>query len=201
MASLTFVAATRLEYNALRRAMPRARIKLVGIALAHSPSELGEVVVSAGLAGGLREDLHTGTLLIPRAVRRPDGSELQCDPELVELFALRARQMGIEPLFDRLLTSSEIVRGEARAGWAAQGYSGVDMETGRICAPRVAAVRVVLDTPLREISADWVAPLRAILNPWNWPEALWLAREAPRAAALAANVAAGAQGIGAGLRM
>lgn len=201
MASVTFIAATTLEYKALRRAMPSARIALVGIALGRGPAALGDIVVSCGLAGGLRRDLPTGTLLIPREVRRPDGSVLQCDPELVEILALSARQMGIAPVYDRLLTSSEIIRGEARARWAAQGFAGVDMETGRIVAPRVAALRVILDTPLREISADWVSPARALLKPRNWPEAFWLAREAPRNAALAARIAAGAQGIGARLRM
>jgi hypothetical protein len=201
MAFATFIAATPLECKALRRAMPEARIELVGIGLEKSPGKLGEIVVSCGLAGGLRPDLRTGTLLIPREVRRPDGSTLQCDAELVGIFSSSARQIGIEPVFDPLLTSSEIVRGKARARWAAQGYAAVDMETGRIIAPRVAAVRVILDTPLREISADWVSPLRAMLKPRNWPEALWLALEAPRAAALAARVAAGAQGIGARLRM
>jgi len=201
MVSATFIAATPLECRALRRAMPGARIELLGIALKQRPRELGDVVVSCGLAGGLRADLPTGTLLIPREVRRPDGTALQCDPELVEILALSARQAGIEPVFDPLLTSSEIVRGEARARWAAHGYAGADMETGRVIAPRIAALRVILDTPLREISADWLSPARAMLKPWNWPEALWLAREAPRAAALAARVAAGAQGIGARLRM
>lgn len=105
--------------------------------------------------------------------------------------------LGIEPIFDPLLTSAEIVNGGARVRWAARGYAGVDMETGLLDAPHVAAVRVVLDTPQRELSADWTTPLIAILKPWNWSQALWMAREAPRAAALAARVAAGAQGIGA----
>jgi hypothetical protein len=198
---MLLIAATSLEYRALRRALPDARIVRTGIALKKSCADLGEIVVSCGLAGGLRGDLPTGTVLIPREVRRPDGSMLRCDAELVEAFARGARQLGIDPVFDPLVTTGSIVRGAARAHWAAQGYAGVDMETGRIDAPRVAAVRVVLDTPQREISADWQAPLLAILKPWNWPQALWLAREAPRAAALAARVAAAAQGIGDRMRI
>ena len=192
---VTFVAATALEYKALRRELPQAHVVQTGIGLERSREALGPIVVSCGLAGGLRADLPAGTVLIPREVRRPSGETLRCDAELVDLFAARARMLGIEPVFDPLLTSAEIVNGRARSHWAQRGYAGVDMETGLLDAPRVVAVRVVLDTPQRELSADWRTPLVAILKPWNWPQAFWMAREAPRAAALAARVAAVAQGI------
>ncbi len=188
----TLIAATALECKALRRRMPGARIVQTGIALADLHEGLGEIVVSCGLAGGLRPGLPTGTVVIPREVRRPDGKTLRCDPDLVDAFAASARRLGIEVHFDPLVTAAKIVRGISRAQWAVQGYVAVDMETGLIDAPRVAAVRVVLDTPEREISEDWRTPLLAILKPWNWPQAIWLAREAPRAAELAASVVAGA---------
>ena len=194
-ARVTFIAATALECKALHRELPQARVVQTGMALERKREALGPIVVSCGLAGGLRADLPTGTLLIPRQVRRPSGEILQCDPELVELFTTRARSFEIEPVFDPLLTAAEIVNGSARAQWAARGYAGVDMETGLLDAPRIAAVRVVLDTPQHELSSDWRAPLIAILKPWNWPQALWMAREAPKGAALAARVAVAAQGI------
>lgn len=198
---VTLIAATSLECNALRRAIPGARVVRVGIALANVNEPLGETVVSCGLAGGLRPDLPTGTLLIPREVRRPDGSSLHCDDELVDALTQGARSRGIEPVFDPLLTAGTIVNGAARQIWAAQGYAGADMETGLISAPRIAAVRVVLDTPHRELSAEWCTPLRAMLKPWNWPQAFWLAREAPRAARLAASVLGATQGIGGRVRI
>jgi hypothetical protein len=190
--SSTFVliAATRIEAGALRRELPHARIVETGIALANVDGPLGETVVSCGVAGGLRADLPTGTLLLPRQVRRPDGRVFDCDAELVEAFARGARRLGIEPVFDPLLTAATIVSGAARREWADRGFAGVDMETGRLEAARVAAVRVVLDTPQHELSRDWERPLRALLKPWNWPQAVWLAREAPRAARLAARVVA-----------
>lgn len=194
---VTFVVATSLEAKALRRAAPNARIVETGIALAKLDENLGEIVISCGLAGGLRSDLETGALLIPRTVRRPDGTLLRCDSELVEALVAGARALGIEPLLDPLLTTERIVVGAERAGWATQGYAAVDMETGAILASRVAAVRVVLDTPSNELSTDWASPARALLKPKNWPQALWLAREAPRAAARAAKVVAATQGIGA----
>jgi hypothetical protein len=198
---VTLIAATSLECNALRRVLPEARVVQVGIALASLRTPLGETVVSCGLAGGLRADLPTGTLLIPREVRRPNGAVLRCDRELVEALTEGARSLGIEPVFDALLTADSIVNGAAREMWAAQGYAGVDMETGRIVAPRVAAVRVVLDTPHRELSAEWRTPLRAMLKPGNWPQAVWLARKAPRAARLAALVLGATQGIGGRVRI
>lgn len=194
-ARVTFIAATALECKALQRELPQARVVQTGIALERNHEPLGPIVVCCGLAGGLRDDLPTGTLLIPREVRRPSGETLRCDPELVELLTTRARSFGIEPVFDPLLTASEIVNGDARSQWAARGYAGVDMETGLLDAPRLATVRVVLDTPQNELSTDWRTPLIAMLKPWNWPQAVWLAREAPKSAALAARVAAAAQGI------
>jgi hypothetical protein len=177
--------------------MPSARIVQAGIALADLRESLGEIVVSCGLAGALRSGLPTGTVLIPRTVRKPGGATLECDAELVDRFAASARRLGVEPCFEPLVTAATIVHGDARASWAAQGFAAVDMETGLIDAPRVAAVRVVLDTPEREISEDWRTPIVAMLKPWNWPQALWLAREAPRAAEVAARVVAGGCGLGA----
>ncbi len=197
--AVMLLAATALEARALRRELPDATIVTAGVALAKVRAPIGETVVSCGLAGALRDDLPTGTLLLPRVVRRPDGQMLHCDDALVDAFAASARMLGIEPVFDPLLTASEIVHGAARGLWAAQGYAGVDMETGRIDAPRVAAVRVVLDTPRCELSPDWQHPLSAMLKPQNWPQAVWMARHAPGAARLAARVVA--QVIGPRLRI
>lgn len=198
---MVVIAATAVEYNALRRALPGVRIVKTGVALEQLREDLGDCVLSCGLAGGLREDLPTGTVLLPRQVRRPDGSTLTCDAALVETLAQSARSLGFDPVFDPLVTTASIVNGAERARWAACGYAGVDMETGRLTAARIAAIRVVLDTPLRELSQAWSNPLRAMLDPRNWPEAAWLSREAPRAADRCAQVVAAAQGIRANFRI
>ena len=96
------------------------------------------------------------------------------------------------PRLDPTITSASIINGTERETWAEAGYVGVDMETGLLQAPRVAAVRVVLDTPMRELSAEWLNPARALRNPRNWAQALWLARHAPRYARRAAAVVAAA---------
>ncbi len=177
-----------IEANAVRRELPNAKVLEGGIALAKLHEPLHGTIVVCGVAGGLRPDVSTGTVLVPRRVRRPDGSELECDAELVAAFAASARRLGVEPVLDPLLTAATIVNGAARLEWAARGYAGVDMETGLIRSERVAAVRVVLDTPFHELSTDWVNPMRAMLRPSNWPQAVWLASAAPRAARLAARV-------------
>ena len=192
---LVVVTATALEAKAARRLLPRiavveagiALVKLRGTALAEAAA-----VVSCGLAGGLHARYPSGTVLVPREVRRPSGGVLRCDPELVAALAAASRRLGYEPVGEPLLTSAAIVRGGERAAWSEAGYAAVDMETGLLDLPRVAAVRVVLDTPLHELSADWLHPGRALANPKNWPEALWLARYAARYARRAAAVVSAA---------
>ena len=189
------VTATALEAKAARRALPGIRIYEAGVAMAERRGDAfgnAAIVISCGLAGGLHARYPSGTVLVPGEVRRPDGTLLVCDPEVVAVLRSAARGLGYEPVNDPLLTFPTIVRGGERAVWASAGYAGVDMETGLIDAPRIAAVRVILDTPLRELSAEWLRPRRALLNPRNWPEALWLAREAPRCARRAAEVVAAA---------
>ena len=148
----------------------------------------GDAVISCGLAGGLHHHLPTGTVVIPRGVLRPDGTTLQCDAKMNEALIAAARSIGLEPVNDPMVTTISIVTGDERRAWSQRGYAGVDMETGLLRAPRVAAVRVLLDTPLRELSEEWLQPMRALLNPRLWPEALWLARHGPRCAEIAARV-------------
>lgn len=185
------VAATAIEARALKRAAPGARIVECGVAFSRcDPASLGVTVISCGVAGGVRSDLPTGSLVIADRVRRPNGEELRCDRALVLALVGAARKCGFEPIVAPLATSAMLVTARERAALAKEGYAAVDMETGLIVAPRVAAVRVVLDTPSHEISRAWLRPALALANPMLWPQALWLAREAPRCAAIAAKVAA-----------
>ena len=161
-----------------------------GIALRRLREDLGAIAISCGLAGGLRGDLPTGTVLVPRSVRRSDGSMLACDPELVERLLRAARELGAQAVDAPLLTSARIVRGADRTRWANDGYAGADMETGALYAARVACVRVILDTPAHELSAAWEHPARVFFRPDAWFDIPFLAREAPRCATLAARVIA-----------
>ena len=189
-AAIVVAAATPLEAREARRALPGMRVVETGVALRRAYEPLGDVVISCGLAGGLHHAHPTGTVIVPHEVARPNGEIVRCDAALSGALRAAARSLGLEPSEDRLVTTDAIVRGAQRDHWASQGFAAVDMETGLLRAQRVAAVRVILDTPLRELSEEWLRPVTAALKPWNWPELIWLARTAPRCARLAAQVIA-----------
>lgn len=180
--------ATSVEAKAARRVLPAMRVVETGVALRALRESLGDAVISCGLAGGLRHELPTGAVIVPSEVGRPGGGTLQCDPELSQALFEASEDLGFLTLRDPLITTVDLIRGPERGVWAERGYAAVDMETGLLDAPRVAAVRVVLDTPLRELSEEWLQPLRAMINPRNWGEMFWLAREGPQRARAAALV-------------
>lgn len=179
--------------RAVRRRCPQLRAVEAGIALSHlPPGAIDGCAVSFGLAGGLKPDVPTGTLLIPSAVRAPDGRTIVCDAAMIGALRDGARRLGFSWMEEPMLTSATLVTGADRARWANDGFSAVDMESGLLNAP-MAVLRIVLDTPLKELSPDWVNPARAALRPRNWPQMFWLASEAPRCADRAAKVLAAAQ--------
>lgn len=191
--SPTIVAATRLEAREVRRACPRARVVQTGVGLAYARGdELGDVVVSCGLAGALDIGLHTGAVLVPHVVLRPDGEVLECDRVLVGALEEAARRLGHVPVQGPLVTCASLIVGDARHAWHERGYIGVDMETGLIRATRIAAVRVVLDTPGHELDAAWLRPVSVVMHPAAWRQVRWLRREAPRCARIAADIVAAA---------
>lgn len=188
--NVTVVTATGFEARAARKALPQSiRVVEGGIGLSRVRDFEG-AVISCGVAGGLRADLATGTALVPRSVRRPDGSMLECDAEMTEILLRAAVALGLQPIDAPMATSASLMHGEERANLAARGYSGVDMETGLIRASRVACVRVILDTPEREIDPAWANPRTVIFHPHAWVDLPFLAGEAPRCASLAARVIA-----------
>jgi len=188
------IAATRLEASAARRTVrDRARVVHAGVGFSRLPSRTFDgSVISCGLAGALARDLPTGTVLVPDQVLRPNGDRLVCDPELCAALRASASALGARVVRDPLVTTTSILHGAQRRFWADLGYAGVDMETGCIDAPRIAAVRVVLDTPQREISPAWSHPLAALTQPGVWRDLTWLPWEGPRCARLAARILAGA---------
>ena len=189
--SLTIVAATSLEAAAVRRAAPHLHLVQSGVALSRlRAGDCRDAVVTCGLAGGLRQDLVTGSIVIPDAVATPNGDVIACDPALSDALLRSARELGHSAQRGTLLTSSELVNGSARAAWAKRGFIAADMETGFLRAARVAAVRVILDTPGRELDGAWLRPASVLWQPWLWPQALWLMREAPRCARLASEIVA-----------
>jgi Phosphorylase superfamily len=166
---------------------------LSGIALTRvRADEFGDSVVTCGVAGGLRSDLPTGSIVIPESVAVSGGQPQACDKLLSESLVAAAQHLGYAPFRGALLTSASLICGQARSVWARAGFAAADMETGFIRAPRIAAVRVILDTPQRELSDAWLQPATVIFRPNLWLQGLWLASTAPRCTRIAAEIVAAA---------
>jgi hypothetical protein len=185
---IAVLAATPLEASSAKRELAAIPVYETGIALSRYDGAGIGMAISCGLAGGLRDDVPSGAVLIPSEVVSMNEKRRRCDPGTVQALSDAARSLGIEPLSEPMLTADTIVRGAERMRWAQRGYCGVDMESAAIRADSLAVVRVVLDTPQQELSADWERPFSAIMRPWNWPQAVWLARFAPGYARLAAKI-------------
>jgi hypothetical protein len=181
------VCATQTEYRAAQRELRDLDVRVVRTGIGHGGT-FDDTVISVGLCGGLRRGVPSGTVLIPDEIERPNGERVACDPELATHLRDAVRQLGEAPLNVPLVTSSTLVRGNARGDLASRGFAGVDMESGLVVAPRIAVVRVILDTPERELSDAWLHPLSVLLRPDAWNELPWLARTAPRYARLAALI-------------
>ncbi|MDQ2741586.1 MAG: hypothetical protein M3Z66_04720 [Chloroflexota bacterium] len=184
------LAPTALEYWATRLILPHKPVRKAGIGLSHWDPVNSEAVVVCGLAGSLIRGLEPGTVLIPDLVRTPDGSIVRCDTRIRQSLIRGARVLGFNPEGGPLLTASSMVMGSERARWAARGFVAADMETGLLSrrVSRFATVRVILDSPARSISGDWLSPDRALMRPTLWPELLWMMGAAPLFSLRAARV-------------
>lgn len=183
---------TLLEYWAAR-GIRTLRPTWAGIGLTRwQGAAEGSVVVVCGLAGALVPGIHPGTVLLSEKVGLADGTALACDPELTAAFREVARERGYRIETRPMLTSGSLVVGRAREQWAQHGYVAADMETGLLAGRglRIAAVRVVLDTPTRPLSPAWVLrPHLAMLQPANWAELSWLCQVALPYSQRAAGIA------------
>ncbi|MBV9100790.1 MAG: hypothetical protein JO198_07065 [Candidatus Dormibacteraeota bacterium] len=187
------VVATRTEERAFRSAGVRMPVRRAGVGLRSWQREIDTpVVLSAGLAGGLSDDVEPGTVVIASHVAVGDGDPVECDAAWTEALLAAAQRLGHTPARGGIVTLPAMATGLERAAWGARGYIAADMESGLLAlrARRCAAVRVVLDATTREISARWRRPAVAALDPRNWSDALWLGRVAPAFARRAALVVA-----------
>src|SRR5437764_5848226 len=185
------LAPTLLEYWAARCTLSGADVRWAGMRLGRwKGAGEGSSVVVCGLAGALVPGLRPGTVLVPGSVGRPDGTMVHCDAELVRALVAAARTLGFRPVTGPLLTAPAFVAGAARQQWAGRGFVAADMETGLLAERnlRVATIRVVLDSPERGISREWLSPASAVLRPEIWGELFWLCRVAPSYALRAARV-------------
>jgi hypothetical protein len=194
---LQILSPTALEYWAARRILHTTTVIRSGVKLSRHSGTNGKTAIICGMAGGLDRNLLPGTVAIPRRVGLPDGRIIDCDPTLVRALSTGARTLGFEPDFGLMLTSPTFVTGPDREFWFRRGFAAADMETGLLAARglRVATVRVILDSPVRNIAEDWVRPGHAILRPSSWADLFWLCGAAPSYSLRAAQV------LRAGLRL
>jgi len=161
---LTVAAATRAETLAARWTLRgRARVVRVGMACRRGAVETAGPLVVCGVAGGLVPELAPGTVVIPDEVAMGTDWTVRCDAELVHRLRDAARRLGLDPHAGPLVTLGSVVRGRERAVWAGRGAVAVDMESAvlvRASPGPAAVVRVVLDTPSRELlrSIPWAVP-------------------------------------------
>lgn len=177
----------------MRRHVPGVRVVRGGVALRTlSGGTATPVLLSVGLAGGLSPEQPAGMVVIPDRIDRESGQSWQADRPWAEALRAAARRLEL-PLADGpLVETTAVVTGVARGELAARGYAAADMESASIAAraARVAAVRVIIDGPMNEISARWRRPLAAVVDPRLWGQGLWLMRAAPVLARRAAAVLA-----------
>jgi hypothetical protein len=182
---------TDLEYWGIRAHRPGVAVYKSDVALQKwiVPTDVDGIIV-CGLAGSLIPTLKPGTVHIPDLVRSPDGTVSRCDPELRAALVDGARSIGFNPETGPLVTTRSFITGPERADWARSGFVAADMETGlaALLAPRIVALRVILDAPAKPISDRWLTPSRAVMRPALWPELLWLGWSAPRYALRAGRV-------------
>jgi hypothetical protein len=175
------ICALGVEAWGVRRRAPGIRVVQVGIGGTAPPGD-ASIVISAGLCGGLLSAQDPGTVIIATGVADESGATYACDPVVTARLEAAARRLGFPVETGSMISATIMVTGPLRQTWADRGHVAVDMESAAAAAtaPRFGVVRVVLDAPRRELSAAWAVPARAIRNPANWPDALWLAIASPR---------------------
>jgi hypothetical protein len=175
------ICAMGVEAWGVRRRARQVRVVQVGIG-GRPPAGMPGIVISAGLCGGLLPEQTPGTVVIPTQVVDESGVTHACDPGVVAALERAADYLRLPVTSGSLISTSGMVTGAARGTWAGRGHVAVDMESAAAAesAMRFAVLRVILDTPSRELSAAWAEPARAIRQPSNWSEAIWLGINAPR---------------------
>jgi 4-hydroxy-3-methylbut-2-enyl diphosphate reductase len=188
-AALLVYAPLRVERLAVRRALPDARVVSCGMGAARARRAAAAAppavaVAVAGLCGAVAPGLRPGDVIVASEVRGPEGTVSCSTAGLAEaLAALGVGAVHVGPV----ASTRRVVYGPRRRALAAQGVLAADMESVWLAvaaggAP-FAVLRVVLDTPAREIYRP-LASLGGAVRAWRA-----LRRAAPALASWAASVA------------
>jgi 4-hydroxy-3-methylbut-2-en-1-yl diphosphate reductase len=173
-ARLLVFAPLRVERAAVRRGLPGALVLRTGMGAARSRSAAragarlpADAVAVVGFCGAVSEGLRPGDVVVASEVRGPEGVKACVTlPVVAALAALGIRNVRVGPV----ASADHIVRGAERGLLAAEGALAADMESAWL-APAApgkpfAVLRVVLDTPERELSRP-LATLAGGLAAWR----------------------------------
>lgn len=158
-----------LEARALRAALGRNTVHRTGFGprrSARSATALAaedfDVLVVAGLGGGIGADVRGGDVVVADEIRGP-GTPVRC--HAAPALAAELRRAGFPVHCGPILTTRHVVRGAQRAELARTGALAVDMESGVLAEAAgtrgIAVVRVVLDTAEKPL-LRWATPRRAL---------------------------------------
>jgi 4-hydroxy-3-methylbut-2-en-1-yl diphosphate reductase len=119
-------------------------------------SDHGPVLV-AGFCGALSDDLEPGDVVLASELRSPDGTTTTCpDPAIL---AGVLRRGGLRVHVGPIASSARLVTGARRSELRESGAVAVDMESAWLAAAidpgPLVVLRVVLDTPRRELRRPW----------------------------------------------
>ena len=158
-ARLLVIAPLRIERAAVRRGLPEALVLRSGMGAARARSTAlvaaripADAVAVAGFCGAVAGGLHAGDVVVASEVRGPTGvTGCASGPLVAALAALGIERVRVGPV----ASVDHLVRGAERGLLAGEGALAVDMESAWL-APAAAGrpfavLRVVLDTPAREI--------------------------------------------------
>ena len=175
-ARLLVITPLRIERAAVRRGLPEALVLRSGMGAARARAAAlaatripADAVAVAGFCGAVAGGLRAGDVVVASEVRGSAGVTACESGSVVEALAT----LGIERVrVGPVASVDHLVRGAERAVLAGEGALAVDMESAWL-APAAAGrpfavLRVVLDTPAREIHrpltalADGIAAWRAL---------------------------------------
>lgn len=173
-ARLLVIAPLRIERAAVRRGLPEALVLRSGMGAARARATAlvaagisADAVAVAGFCGAVAGGLRAGDVVVASEVRGPDGvTPCSSGAIVAALAALGIERVHVGPL----ACVDHLVHGAQRGLLAGAGVLAVDMESAWL-APAAAGrpfavLRVVLDTPAREIYRP-LATLAGGLKAWR----------------------------------
>ncbi len=173
-ARLLVIAPLRIEWLAVRLGLPEALVLSSGMGAARARSAApaaaripADAVAVAGFCGAVAGGSRPGDVVVASEVRGPAGvTTCASGPVVAALAALGTERVHVGPV----ASIEHLVRGAERGVLAGEGALAVDMESAWL-APAAAGrpfavLRVVLDTPARELHRP-LATLSGGLAAWQ----------------------------------